>query len=196
MKTLLDGELARELKKEELRLTIASLGGDFMLWSTMKEEAVKASQFGFLLEDVTAYGDILAKDDAEIASDGVSKLSAYQSAYDEAKAIGVVDNRYTKLEPANLEQALASLNAASDMRKTDYAKELARQQANDALDKEFSALADECAKTVDGEKTTITGAAGEHTHTHIHTYTHIKRRTRYKGGGKALLTYPSHLSNQ
>jgi hypothetical protein len=159
-KTWLDAELARELKKEELRLTIASLGGDFMLWSTMKEEAVKASHFGFLLEDVTAYGDILAKDDKEVG-DGVSKKAAYQSAYDEAKAIGVVDNRYTELEPANLDAALASLNAASETRKTDYAKELARQQANDALDKEFSALADQCAKTVDGEKTTITGSAGE-----------------------------------
>jgi hypothetical protein len=37
-KTLLDAELAREIKKEELRLQIANLGGDFMLWSSMQLE--------------------------------------------------------------------------------------------------------------------------------------------------------------
>lgn len=37
-KTFLDAELAREIKKEELRLQIANLGGDFMLWSSMQLE--------------------------------------------------------------------------------------------------------------------------------------------------------------
>jgi len=160
-KAFLDAELARELKKEELRLKIAGQGGDFMLWGAMQGAVVKASHFGFVLEEVQAFGDVLAKSDGEIGSEGTSKLAAYHATFEEAKHIGVEDNRYTTLVPDDLVKELASLTAAVAQRKADYDTELARQQANDALDLEFSALVDGLHATIDAHRNQIkdSGAA-------------------------------------
>jgi hypothetical protein len=114
-----------------------------------------------LLEDVEAYGPVLAKSDAENTANGKSKMDSYTSTYSEAEAIGVKDNRYTTLAPTDLAAALAALNEASTVRGADYAKELARQQANDALDKEFTALVSSLNQTIEDYRATVTTSTAE-----------------------------------
>mmetsp|Transcript_33112 Transcript_33112/g.64953 ORF Transcript_33112/g.64953 Transcript_33112/m.64953 type:complete len:1106 (+) Transcript_33112:33-3350(+) len=160
-KSFLDAELARELKKEEFRLQIAGLASDFMVWSSNHLEDVKASHFGFLLEEVEAYGAVLVASDAEITNDGTSKLSTYNAVNADAAAIGVKDNRYTNIVPGDLDSSLEKLKSACTERKAAYDTELARQRANDALDREFSELVEGLTKQIDGYRHEITESKAE-----------------------------------
>lgn len=148
--TFLDTELARELQKEDYRLQIAELSSDFINWTATMCEDVKGSHFGFFLEDVEAFGSELSTSDRELNLQGDTKQRAYKVVFDKATAIGVQDNRYTTTTPSDWEREYGKVQAESISRAARYGAELARQKANDSLDREFATLVDGIAKAVDG----------------------------------------------
>ena len=91
----LDADLARELKKEELRVQFAGLATDFNRWTKETAELTAAAQFGFDLPEVEAYGAVLEQNDAAINAEADHRTDAYTAVFNEAAGLGVRENVYT-----------------------------------------------------------------------------------------------------
>jgi len=121
----------------------------------MNQEVVKAAHFGFVVEEVEAYGAVIETSDAAINEEGAFKMESYNSTFKEAEDIGMKDNRYTSLAPADLTTAFDSLKQACATRKTAYDAELALQRANDALDQEFAKVVDGLNQQIEDFRTQV-----------------------------------------
>eukprot|EP01094_Clydonella_sp_ATCC50884_P008373 TRINITY_DN177_c0_g1_i1.p1 TRINITY_DN177_c0_g1~~TRINITY_DN177_c0_g1_i1.p1 ORF type:complete len:1232 (+),score=684.36 TRINITY_DN177_c0_g1_i1:352-3696(+) len=152
----LKSELAREEKKEELRLKFANLAGDFARYCKDMGERAAASQFGFDLPEVQAFKATLDASDAEAEKQISVRSGEYQGVFDEAAGLGVKENVYTKHTPDTLKATAEELRGALGARRDAYAKELAKQEANDALCKAFAEMAEPLAAFVKEHKDKIT----------------------------------------
>jgi len=139
-KKVLDEDLAREIKKEELRLKFANLAGDFQRWEIDQSKDVKSSHFGFTLEEVEAHSAILDQKDEQIKKIANEKTTACNQVLHELSELKVTTNVYTQHNSASLAAINSSLQSALHGRREAYAKELARQKANDDLCKKFADL--------------------------------------------------------
>jgi len=137
----LDDDLAREIRKEELRLQFANLAGDFERWQKDTVNDAKSTHFGFTLEEVAAFVANLDKLDSDITAVLADKQNAYNKVYAELTDLKVTKNVYTNHNPASLESLKEGVTHALAGRRNAYAAELARQKANDALCQEFAGVA-------------------------------------------------------
>ena len=152
----LDQCLAREQRKEELRVAFAEAADDFTRFAGSSAEAAEVALFGFTLEEVEAYAAQLAESTAATNATLAEKKAAYTRVWDEMQAMSFSDNPYTTLTVDDLAATEAALAAALDSRQQRYDAELARQRANDELCKQFAAVADPLARWVLDTKDTIT----------------------------------------
>jgi spectrin beta, non-erythrocytic 1/4/5 len=90
-----------------------------------------------------------------------SQMAAAQSVFDEAASLGVTENVYTPHNPASLAGVAEELRGALSKRQEAYAQELAKQQANDALCKEFAEMAEPLAAFIKEHKDKITHSKEE-----------------------------------
>lgn len=155
-KKVLEDDLARELEKERLRIEFAHLASDFVVWTKDTAENVAAAHFGFSLPEVEQFKAALDSENAAIEAEASQKCAAFEDIFNQGANLGVTDNAYTKLTLDDLAQARHSLNESLTARNEAYAKELARQQANDALCHKFAQLVEPLAKWIVEQKDVIT----------------------------------------
>jgi len=152
----LDQCLAREQKKEELRVAFAEAADDFTRFGASSVESLELSLFGFTLEEVEAYASELKANNETIANTMAEKKGVYEGIWAEMQSMNFSDNPYTTLTVEDLTKTEASVNAAIEARQGRYDAELARQRANDELCKQFAQIADPLAQWVVTTKDTIT----------------------------------------
>ncbi len=155
-KSVLEADLARELEKERLRIEYAHLAGDFVQWSRDTAEDVAASHFGFTLHEVEAYRATLNREREAHSQAADEKKAAAEAVFKQGGDLGVTENIYTKVTLEELGQARESLAGGLAAVEEAYGKELARQQANDELCKQFGDLVDPFSKWIVDQKDTIT----------------------------------------
>jgi len=148
--------LAREQRKEELRVSFAEAADDFTRFGTSSIESLELSLFGFTLEEVEAYAAELKNNNETITNTMAEKKGVYSGIWNEICGMNFSDNPYTTLTVADLETTENNVNAAIEGRQQRYDAELARQRANDELCKQFAAVADPLAQWVVSTKDTIT----------------------------------------
>jgi len=152
----LDQCLAREQKKEELRVAFAEAADDFTRFGASSVESLELSLFGFTLEEVEAYAAELKTNNETISNTMAEKKGVYEGVWSEMQSMNFSDNPYTTLTVEDLTKTEASVNAAIEGRQQRYDAELARQRANDELCKQFAQVADPLAQWVVNTKDTIT----------------------------------------
>lgn len=126
-KKVLEADLARELEKERLRLEFAHLASEFTRWTKDQAEDVAVSHFGFNLEEVEAYQQVLNNHESSTIATAEKLKSEYSAVYKQMTDMGVTENIYTTLSLDDLDSSRAALDAAMAKRKEAYQKELARQ---------------------------------------------------------------------
>lgn len=151
-------DLQREERKEQLRLEFANAAGDYENHARDVAEEAASTHFGFNLAEVEAFGATLAAADATFAQLSDQRVAAIQALFDELAALNNDRNQYTALTPAAVKEVRAAAETALAARRAAYATELARQRANDALCKEFAALAAPFAAHVQSSKDKITAS--------------------------------------
>lgn len=152
----LDTCLAREQRKEELRVAFAEAADDFTRFANSSAESLELALFGFTLEEVEKYAEELQASTATITASLAEKKDVYTRVWADIEAMGFNDNPYTTLTVADLAASEAALTAALEGRQQRYDAELARQRANDALCLQFAQVADPLAQWVLATKDTIT----------------------------------------
>ena len=154
---------AREQKKEDLRVDFATKAKDYTKYVKDTETSVGEYNFGLTLADVTAYKAELDASDAEINATNDAKKSAADAVAAELTANGVTDNRHTTLTTADLDASNAQLHDALAKRRAAYEAELARQQQNDALRREFADKAQAFVDWLNEQRQAINAVEGEPT---------------------------------
>jgi Ca2+-binding EF-hand superfamily protein len=155
-KKVLEDDLAREIEKERLRIEFAHLASDFVVWTKDTATNLAATHFGFSLPEVEEFKATLDSENAAINAEAEQKKAAYEEIFNHATNLGVTENVYTKLSLEDLAKARGSLNDSLAARNDAYAKELARQQANDALCHKFAQLVEPLSKWIVEQKDKIT----------------------------------------
>eukprot|EP01114_Cavostelium_apophysatum_P006608 TRINITY_DN179_c0_g1_i1.p1 TRINITY_DN179_c0_g1~~TRINITY_DN179_c0_g1_i1.p1 ORF type:complete len:1122 (-),score=548.09 TRINITY_DN179_c0_g1_i1:91-3456(-) len=161
----LEGDLARELEKERLAMEFARQSAEFERWTRDTVEAVAAakSQFGFTLEEVEAYKAELDKDNKHVGGTIATREKEFTTTYDAITTMKAQENAkaFTAATPASLASAKAALEKAVADRNAAYATELARQQANDKLCREFAAQANPFVEEIVKAKDAITSSKAD-----------------------------------
>jgi len=155
----LDNDLAREVKKEALRLEFANLARDYTRWTVAQAESAGQAVFGFTLQEVQNF-QCAAKNSA-ITGESDKKRGAADAVFAEAAGLGVRENKYTKLSPDSLKASADALGAALAAKQKRYDDELARLTYEDNLCKEFAGFADPIAKKIEHVKNTVSEAKGD-----------------------------------
>ncbi|EGD73339.1 hypothetical protein PTSG_12249 [Salpingoeca rosetta] len=137
--------LAKEERKEELRLEFASLAADFIRMTNDKIAEIGTQDeqkvmHGFSLDEVEAYETTLLSEEQELSNATAARQKEYKAALTEMDSLGVTENAYTKLTSADLDAAQGKLDAAVQARRSFYEQERERHRANDALCKQFADL--------------------------------------------------------
>eukprot|EP00004_Rigifila_ramosa_P010201 TRINITY_DN21_c0_g1_i2.p1 TRINITY_DN21_c0_g1~~TRINITY_DN21_c0_g1_i2.p1 ORF type:complete len:1238 (-),score=389.66 TRINITY_DN21_c0_g1_i2:44-3250(-) len=155
-KKVLEGDLARELEKERLRLEFAHLAAEFSRWTKEVAENVALTHFGFTLDEVVAFEKDLKADDAAILAEGEKRKSEYTAVFEQAKQMGVRENVYTDATLASLDEVMGVLKGQLKQRTDAYQKELKHQQDLDALCLKYASEAEPFSKGVGQNKNRIT----------------------------------------
>eukprot|EP00168_Porphyra_purpurea_P020744 TRINITY_DN8863_c0_g1_i1.p1 TRINITY_DN8863_c0_g1~~TRINITY_DN8863_c0_g1_i1.p1 ORF type:complete len:742 (+),score=162.58 TRINITY_DN8863_c0_g1_i1:170-2227(+) len=145
-------ELAREEKKEELRLQFAQYAGEFTRFCNNKSAAAASAHFGFTLEEVEASDATITAEDEQTNATATSRTEQFTSTFNEAAGLGVTENVYASQGLDDLAALRTSLGAALDARRAAYAAELQRQRENDALCKKFAGVADPFSQLLVGKR--------------------------------------------
>ena len=114
-KKVLEDALALEIRKDKLRLSFANQANDYLLWAKETSDQAAQTHFGFTLAEVSSF-DIKKADETTLAQ-SASKTEAHKQTYAEMTGLGVTDNVYTKVTPADLEKAVEQLSAALQARR-------------------------------------------------------------------------------
>eukprot|EP00055_Hartaetosiga_balthica_P011900 m.55751 g.55751 ORF g.55751 m.55751 type:complete len:1252 (-) comp7769_c0_seq1:791-4546(-) len=154
-KATLDDLLAKEQKKEELRLEFASLAVSHQRTSADKIASIgtedeQRTMHGFTLEEVEAYNGILTTDEADTRATAKSRTAAYTSVLTQMSELECNDNPYTTHTAETLASAWVDVEAVLHGRRTFYDSELQRHRDNDALCKSFAEIVDPFEKKVNG----------------------------------------------
>jgi len=154
----LDQCLAREQRKEELRVAFAEAADDFTRFGNSSIESLELSLFGFTLEEVEAYATELKSNTDSVNNTMAEKKGVYEGVWNDMQSMNFSDNPYTTLTVEDLAKTEENVKAAIDGRQQRYDAELARQRANDELCKQFAQVADPLAQWVVSTKDTITNS--------------------------------------
>jgi hypothetical protein len=154
-KLVLDADLKRELYKEELRLSFANVARDFHRYASELIRDCGDNNFGFTLQEVTAYADTLKKEEKSALEFSAKKQGEYEKLNKELTKLEVTENVYTKHTPETLNKTQEELKASLQTRNETYAKELKRFQDNDALCRNFATRAETFEKKRKSAKDTI-----------------------------------------
>lgn len=157
----LNGDLARELEKERLRMEFARVATEFTRWSRDSCQSLAVAHFGFTLEEVEAYESVLEKSNATLNESLQRKSTHFQDLYQAMIKAQVRDNIYTRLTLEDLAHCRSDVENALQKRTNEFRQELARQRANDALCKQFASLADPFVKRILDTKIAITESKAE-----------------------------------
>eukprot|EP01119_Soliformovum_irregulare_P010300 TRINITY_DN2527_c0_g1_i1.p1 TRINITY_DN2527_c0_g1~~TRINITY_DN2527_c0_g1_i1.p1 ORF type:complete len:1111 (+),score=542.58 TRINITY_DN2527_c0_g1_i1:57-3389(+) len=139
---ILAADLAQEIEKERLRLEFAHQASEYIRWTSDVTSDVKVSHFGFNLEEVENYAQVLANEEKSIKDLSAQRSADFNSTWEALQKLQVKDNNYTTLDPVQLENAFKLTQSAIAERRSKYEAELSRQRANDALCKEFASVAE------------------------------------------------------
>jgi actinin alpha len=134
----LENKLAKEKKKEELRLEFARQAKEYNQYNKETSNAVNDHNFGDSLEAVQNYRAHLDSSDADISNTSNSKKDSLDKLWDEMQALGVTENRYTPLTNKDIEAAHKHLLDEIEKRKAAYELELQRQLNMEQKRKEFA----------------------------------------------------------
>jgi hypothetical protein len=157
-KTVLEADLQREVQKEELRLSFAQVAAQTLRFAKDAQETLSGANshsFGHSLATVEAYGAVLAKSDDELKAQSATFATKFQSVFDQGKALGVTENKYTQSTPEQLSAALAEVSSAQAARRTQYESALSTQRANDALCKKVADVAVPFTKNLQAAKDSL-----------------------------------------
>jgi len=152
---VLDEDLKRELYKEEQRLKFANVARDFNRSANEVIRDCKEQNFGFTLQEVTAFKSTLDKEEKDARALSASKQEEYNKIHKELQRLNVTENVYTKHTPESLNQLAAELDQNLKERAEAYKKELSRHQTNDQLCKDFAQKAEALDKHVKSTKDCI-----------------------------------------
>jgi len=139
-KEILDGDLAREYEKEDLRLSFAKCAVDFQRWVHSKIDQIAVSRFGFWLQGVIEFASQLNERDKEITGECDKRQAEYQKILSEEEKFGVNDNQYTTETSETLSNTRSKLQDAIKKRQMNYKEVLKTEQDNDKLCKDFASL--------------------------------------------------------
>jgi len=98
---------------------------------------------------------VLAKSDDELKAQSATFATKFQSVFDQGKALGVTENKYTQSTPEQLSAALAEVSSAQAARRTQYESALSTQRANDALCKKVADVAVPFTKNLQAAKDSL-----------------------------------------
>eukprot|EP01103_Thecamoeba_quadrilineata_P002430 TRINITY_DN12390_c0_g1_i1.p1 TRINITY_DN12390_c0_g1~~TRINITY_DN12390_c0_g1_i1.p1 ORF type:complete len:1553 (+),score=563.11 TRINITY_DN12390_c0_g1_i1:26-4660(+) len=155
----LEDKLAKEQKKEELRLEWAKQTKEYNAWNKDTSNTVNDHNFGDTLEAVEAAGPKLSESDSQINNDNNTKKSALDDLWGQLQALGVTENRYTPLTIADIDASHKHLGEEVNQRRVAYDAELERQKHLEEKRKEFAAKAQEFADNVNARSGTVEQAA-------------------------------------
>jgi len=161
-RTVLEEDLKRELEKERLRLDFAQQAGALHRWTKSTAEDLQGeTHFGNDLDEVEAAKAKIDSEDKKNGGNADERKTKTLETLDQATKLGVVENPYTDLTPAALEEAVAKLHEAMKGRQERYAAELARVKANDDLCRQFAELANPLVATMDKNKNAVNEQKGD-----------------------------------
>ena len=152
--------LAREEKKEELRLKYAIIAGEMERMVKNACDQLAIEHFGYTLEEVTAYAQSIAESTTYLIGQSETITAKAQGVKEEMDALQCHDNPFTQHTPETLDQLAQTLAAAIAKRKEAYDAELDRQQYNDQLCQKFAAAADPVARGIVERKNGVTRSQG------------------------------------
>lgn len=154
----LDGQLAREEKKEELRIKYAALSGAFERWSKSVADESAATTFGDSLAEVEAFAAKLAELDAAVVAESDSMRADLNALQAEMDSYQITENVYSKVTSADLDQWRADVDASLAARKSAYEAVLAEEREKDRLCKAFADVAIPFSAWISDNKSAITGS--------------------------------------
>jgi len=160
-KAVLDADLKREIRKEELRVEFAKFAGDFVRFSKDTVAAAPTTMFGFLLEEVESFQKVLEQKDAQIHKRAADSKAAYTKVHTELTELNVTENPYTQLTPQDLDTAQANLATAVQARLDAYNVELAKQRHDDKLCRDLAAIVDPWLKNLHANKALVVEGKSE-----------------------------------
>jgi actinin alpha len=153
---VLDAALAREQRKEELRLQFANLAADVIGWVKETADDLGSTIFGFTLEEVEAFAATMEATNKSLNAEMAKRKAAIDAVTTEMAQLQCHDNPYTEFTVADIEAAVQSLAQAQQGCQESYDAELAKQRANDELCKHFAQVADPLAAWLVETKDKIT----------------------------------------
>jgi hypothetical protein len=153
-KATLAALLAREERKEELRLAFASQAATFERICTDKVAEIgtveeQKTMYGFSLAEVEAFAATLAGLDQALTSRLAGLKAEYEASVAEMATLEVKENPYTRLTTADLDAARVKVEGAQAQRKAAYEAELQRRRENDAKCRAFADMVNPFAEKVD-----------------------------------------------
>jgi len=155
----LEDKLAKEQKKEELRLEFAKLAKEYGVWNKERTNEATDHNFGDSLEAVRDYHSQLQQRETNDTQHSSTKKEALDQLYDELQALGATENRYTPLTNKDIAAQHNNLLDLLAKRKTAYDLELQRQINLDEKRKEFAAKAQEFVESLNNRKSDINNLA-------------------------------------
>lgn len=166
-KAVLEEDLAREKKKEELRLQFADAAADLGRWAQARDEENLTTHFGFVLKEVEDFKSVLADLDKQVTSNASSKLEAAKAIHSIMTGLGVHTNTYTTATPASLDAAVQAVQASLKARQARYESELAKHRANDELCRQFAKMVEPFAQNIEKTKDLLTSTADANLETQL-----------------------------
>jgi hypothetical protein len=143
-KAKLDADLAKEIRKEWLRVEWAKLTGEFLDESRDVCASAPTTMFGFVLEEVEAFAKTLQDMDSKVDAQTKDFQGKYDAVWAEMIQLGVrtPENPYSKLTPDDMAKLRADLAAALQARQARFHAELEKLRADDKACRDLAGAAD------------------------------------------------------
>ncbi|KAJ6242462.1 alpha-actinin [Anaeramoeba flamelloides] len=160
-KQWLEEELAREMKKEELRKEFAEKAREYNRWHKDQMGLAQDHIFGDDLESVTEFKTKLDETTDEITTKSTEKKEKMEDLDKQLTELGSTDNKYSALTIDDIKNKHDLLMNALNERNEAYEKELNRQTIMENKRKEFAQVANEFGEFLDKIRKDINNLSGE-----------------------------------
>jgi len=161
-RSILEDDLKREIEKERLRLEFAQQAGSLHRWAKSASEDVDADKhFGNDLAEVEAAKSKFDGHDKKTSVTANERKTKALETLGQGHKLGVKENPYTDLTPAELDDVVNKLHEAIKARQERYHKEFERVKHNDTLCRQFADLANPLVATMDKNKNAVNEFKGE-----------------------------------
>jgi actinin alpha len=157
---LLKAGLAEQEANEALRIKFADSARDLSRFVRDSIETTSDYNFGYTIEDVTAYRQELEKTETEISSRADQLKAASDAVASELSAKGITDNRHASVSAADVATLRASLADALAKRRQAYEAEVEKQQRNEDKRKQFAEKANSFIAYIEEQKNALTALQG------------------------------------